>query len=138
MSSSFRPYMNSRICKPLPGPRSSETISVVIVLDDTSYTRRYDMTKDDDMFIEALSRKGLSQSQFLLHFLKPVSIQSTQRTRRIKQLCDTVSEIQNYNVGRMFCHAVRFNGCIVLSIPRLICVHLIFALERTCLPPRTI
>ena len=97
------------------------------------------MTKDDDMFIEALSRKGLSQSQFLLHFLKPVSIQSTQRTRRIKQLCDTVSEIQNYNVGqRMFYHAVRFNGCIVLSIPRLICVHLIFALERTCLPPRTI
>lgn len=70
--------MNSRICKPLLGAKSSETISMGIILDDTWYKfimGRYEYRdKDVDTLIDSLSRKDLFHSRFPLHFLKQVSI----------------------------------------------------------------
>ncbi|KAL9708738.1 glycogen synthase isoform 1 [Leucoagaricus gongylophorus] len=67
MSLSYRPCMNSRICKPLLGAKSSETISMGIILDDTWYkfiTGRYEYRdKDVDTLIDSLSRLNLKLSK---------------------------------------------------------------------------
>ena len=90
MSLSYRPCMNSRICKPLLGAKSSETISMGIILDDTWYkfiTGRYEYRdKDVDTLIDSLSRKDLFHSRFPLHFLKQVSIWSSQKRTSCRQI----------------------------------------------------
>ena len=73
-------------------------------------------------------------SWFRLHFLKYVSIPKHSKD----ETHQTASRHRPWNSKSYRPHAVRFNGCIGLFTPRPVCIHSIFALKRTCLPPRTV